>query len=243
MWNNKTVSVVIPAHTEEETVRTIIEKVYGCVPVDEVLVVNNASTDRTGEEVKKTRAKLTFEGRKGYGFAVQKGFREAMGDLVVLFDADGNFPAKDILKLLAYADDFDLVKGTRSRRELIEKGVYPPFISWLVMTANIAVAKFQQFVFRGPALTDNCSLRLIKKSALKKILPQISVGGPCFLTDMTDLAMLANLSIIEIPVRFTKRIGGRSKYSTFGLMKVAVKMVLHIMKQRVLGWFGHYKFD
>jgi glycosyltransferase involved in cell wall biosynthesis len=242
MWNGKTVSVIVPAYNEEETVREIVEEVYREAPVDEVLVVNNDSIDRTAEEAEGAKARVLLEKRRGYGFALRKGLETATGDYIVLFDADGNFAAADIVKLLAYVDCFDLVKGTRSRRELIEEGVYSRWLSWLVMVANVFVSKFQQLLFRGPALTDaGCTLRLIKRSVVRGLLPLVTVGGAHFLVDLTNLAMIAKVRIIEVPVRFTKRRGGYSKHGAFsGLSRIAVLMLLHTMKQRLLAWSGHY---
>jgi hypothetical protein len=243
MWNGRTVSVIIPAYNEEATVREIIEEVYRDAPVDEVLVVNNNSTDRTEEEVGKTRAKILFEGRAGYGFALRKGLENATGDFIVLFDADGNFAAADIQKLLVYTDCFDLVKGTRARRELVEEGVYSPFLSWLVIVANVFVSKFQQVLFRGPVLTDaGCTLRLLKHEDVRMLLPLVTVGGAHFLVDLMNLAMIAKVRIIEVPVRFTKRRGGYSKHGAFtGLAGIAIRMVRHSLQQRLLAWTGHYK--
>jgi glycosyltransferase involved in cell wall biosynthesis len=243
MWNGKTVSVIIPAYNEEATVREIVEEVYRSAPVDEVIVVNNNSTDRTAEEAGKTRARILFEERPGYGFALRKGLENARGDYIVLFDADGNFAAPDIQKLLVYTDCFDLVKGTRARRELVEEGVYPRWLLGLVMIANVMVSKFQQMLFRGPVLTDaGCTLRLIKRDALRVLLPEVTVGGAHFLVDLTNLAMIAKIKIIEVPVRFTKRRGGYSKHGAFvGLAGIGVRMVLHTIRQRIRAWFGQYR--
>jgi glycosyltransferase involved in cell wall biosynthesis len=242
MWNGKRISVVIPAYNEESTVREIVEEVFREAPVDEVIVVNNNSTDRTAEEAAKTSARIVFEERPGYGFALRRGLENAGGDFVVLFDADGNFVAADILKLLAYTDCFDFVKGTRSRRELVEDGIYSPLISWLVLASNVVVSQFQQLIFHGPILTDaGCTLRLIKREAVGKLLPLLTVGGGHFQADLTNLAMIKKIKMIEVPVRFTKRRGGYSKYGTFwGLAKVAIQMVSHTIKQRFLAFAGSY---
>lgn len=244
MWQGKKISIIIPALNEEETIRSVVDEIYKETPADELIVIDNGSTDRTKEEVGKTKAKIIEELKRGYGNALRRGLKEASGDFIVLFDADGNFPAKDIMKLLPYADEFDFVKGTRARKELVEKGIYSPLVSWLVIIANIAVSKFQQFLFRGPALTDaGCTLRLINKKTRDTILPYLTVGGGHFLTDMTNLAMIAKLKIIEVPVRFTKRRGGKSKHGGFwGLSKIAARMVAHTIKQRLLAWLGYYKF-
>ena len=69
------------------------------------------------------------EAAQGYGHALRRGLREATGDLVILAEPDGTFVGRDVLKLLAYADDFDMVCGTRTTRELIwdagEHGLVP----------------------------------------------------------------------------------------------------------------------
>ena len=243
MWNGKIVSVIVPAYNEEDTVREIVEELFRVGPVDEVIVVDNNSTDRTVEEVAKTSARVLSEERQGYGFALRKGLENAGGDYLVLFDADGNFAAEDIQKLLVYTDCFDFIKGTRSRRELVEEGTYHPLLSWLVIVANVLVAKFQQLLFLGPVMTDaGCTLRLLKRAAVQRILPHVTVGGAHFQTDLTNLAMIANLRIIEVPVRFTKRRGGYSKHGAFlGLAKIALRMVRHTIKQRVLSWLGRYR--
>jgi glycosyltransferase involved in cell wall biosynthesis len=242
MWNGKKVSVVIPAFNEESTVREIVEEVFLEAPVDEVIVVDNNSTDRTAEEAAKTNARIVSEHRPGYGFALRRGLENAIGEYIVLFDADGNFAAADIIKLLVYTDCFDFIKGTRSRSELVEEGTYRPLLSWLVMVANVVVAKFQQILFRGPVLTDaGCTLRLIKRDALQRLLPFITIGGAHFQTDFTNLAMIAKLKIIEVPVRFTKRRGGYSKHGAFfGLARIAVQMTLLTIKQRICCWLGRY---
>jgi glycosyltransferase involved in cell wall biosynthesis len=243
MWNGKSVSVVVPAYNEEATVREIIEELFRETPADEVIVVDNNSTDRTAEEVGKTRARILTEERQGYGFALRKGLENATGNYVVLFDADGNFAAEDIRKLLEYTDHFDLVKGTRSRPELVEEGVYSPVLLWLVIVANVIVSKFQQFLFRRAVLTDaGCTLRLFKRDLVRNLLPFVTVGGAHFLVDVTNLAMIANAKIIEVPVRFTKRRGGYSKHGAFyGLAKIAVNMTLHTIKQRLFSWGGRYR--
>jgi len=242
MWNGKTVSVVIPAYNEEATVREIVQEVFQLPSVDEVVVVNNNSTDGTADEVRRTRARLVFEQRPGYGHALRKGMESALGDYIVLFDADGNFAAPDIQKLLVYTDCFDLVKGTRSRRELVEQGTYPPVLLWLVIVSNILVSKFQQLLFRGPVLTDaGCTLRLIRSDTVRMLLPFVTVSGAHFLVDLTNLAMIAKVRIIEVPVRFTKRRGGSSKHGAFmGLAGIACRMVLHTIKQRLLKSLGRY---
>src|SRR3982750_4878943 len=107
MWNSKTISIVLPAYNEEQYIRPAVEDFF----VDGV--VDNNSRGRTVDEAMATRARVVREPAQGYGHALRRGLREATGDLVIMAEPDGTFVARDILKLLAYAEDFDMVCGTR----------------------------------------------------------------------------------------------------------------------------------
>jgi len=91
--------------------------------VDEIIVVNNNAAPGTSAEVAATGvAREVLEPRQGYGAAIRRGFWEAAGDLILVAEPDGTFRGNDVLKLLAYADDFEVVYGSRTVKELIWKG-------------------------------------------------------------------------------------------------------------------------
>src|SRR5262245_50088534 len=104
MYGSKSVTVVLPAYNEERYIRPAVEDFFVPNVVDEVIVVDNNSRDRTADEAKLTRAKLVRETQQGYGFALRRGLVEATGDIVILAEPDGTFIGRDVLKLLAYAD-------------------------------------------------------------------------------------------------------------------------------------------
>lgn len=93
MHKGHSISVVIPCHNEEEG----LEWTYKKIPdfVDEVIVVDNLSTDKTPEIAKKLGAKVVSEKNKGYGFAIKRGLEEAEGDIVITMDGDGTYPVED----------------------------------------------------------------------------------------------------------------------------------------------------
>jgi hypothetical protein len=141
---------------------------------------------------------------------------------------------KDVLKLLAYADDFDLVLGTRTTRELIWHGAN---MGWQLRWGNWLVAKLLQVLFDGPSLSDcGCTLRLIRRSAADRLLPRFTVGGSHFLPEMVCLALLHRLRLIEVPVNYRGRVG-TSKIT--GSMPTAVRVGAHmlgvILRYRVFG--------
>ena len=100
MYRDKRISVVIPCHNEEEGVVAVIDRMPSLV--DEILVVDNASTDRTAEVAcqRDSRVQVVHEPRKGYGLAYKTGFEAATGDIIVTMDGDGTYPPDAIQLLL-----------------------------------------------------------------------------------------------------------------------------------------------
>jgi len=232
MWNQKKVSVVLPAYNEEENIYNAINDFFNQDCVDEVVVVNNNSTDNTETQVKKTQAIIVNEKKQGYGFALQRGLREATGDYIVMSEPDGTFTAKDIYKLLNYVDEFNLVLGTRTSKTCIWSGANMGlFLKW----GNYFVAKLLEFLFNGPSLTDvGCTMRLIKKETLRKIQDKFTVGISHFLPEMVILAILAKSQIVEIPLNYLPRLG-ESKITGYKLRAfvVGMRMIFLILRYRL----------
>ena len=208
MHGVKSVSVILPAYNEEPCIFDAVRDFLSVDAVDEVVVVNNRSTDRTEAEAERAGARVVHEEVQGYGAALTCGLRSATTDLVVLAEPDGTFVARDVHKLLAYADDFDMVCGTRTTPQLIWTGANMGFgMRW----GNTLLAKVFQVLYGGPSLSDcGCTLRLIHRSALQRIQPHLSVTGSHFLPEMVVLALRSNLRVIEVPVNYQPR-GGESK--------------------------------
>jgi glycosyltransferase involved in cell wall biosynthesis len=205
MWKGKTVSVVFPAFNEEKGVRSAVEDFFLTGLVDEIIVVDNNSTDRTREEAKKTKARIVTEKRQGYGWANRRGLAEAKGFYIITAEPDGTFLGKDIIKLLTYSDDFDVVFGTRTAKELIWRGAK---MNWFLRVGNVFIAKLLEYLHNGPCLTDvGCSMKLIKRNLLKKIMGKFRVGGSHFSPEFMILAIKNKLKCVEIPVNYKGRIG------------------------------------
>ena len=111
------VAVVIPCHNEEVTVGKVVADFRAALPQAQIVVVDNASDDRTAEEALRAGAQVIREPRPGKGFALLSGFRKARADgavFLVMVDGDDTYPAEDAPKLLAAAEaGAEMVVGTR----------------------------------------------------------------------------------------------------------------------------------
>lgn len=213
MWNDKTVSVIFPAYNEEDNIAEAVVDFLGVKAVDEVLVINNNSKDKTAERAAKAGARVVTEMTQGYGAALRRGLRDATGEYIILAEPDGTFMGADVVKLLAYAADFDMVCGTRTTRELIWEQAN---MGWFLRLGNIAVAKLLQFLFNAPSLSDcGCTMRLIRREAAQKLNDKLTVTASHFLPEMVILALRQRLKIIEIPVNYRGRIGESKITGTF----------------------------
>lgn len=232
MYAGRTVTVVFPAYNEELHIRHAVEEFFLPGVVDEIVVVDNNSTDRTALEAAGTRARVVTESSQGYGYALRRGLREASSDLIILAEPDGTFVGRDLLKLLAYADDFDMVCGTRTTRELIWEQAN---MGWFLRVGNLAVAKLIQVLYGGPSLTDcGCTLRLVRRSAALQMLDDLSVGGSHFLPEMVILALRRGLRLIEVPVNYRGRVGESKITGTLkGTLRTGFSMIGLIVKYRV----------
>src|SRR5215470_17284602 len=195
VWQGHRVSVVFPAYNEEAGIAQAVADFGELEAVDEIVVVDNNSRDDTAARADAAGARVVDEPHQGYGYALRRGLAEAQGEYVVLAEPDGTFMGKDVLKLLTYADDFDLVLGTRTTRELIWRGAN---MGWQLRWGNWIVAKLLQVLFDGPSLSDcGCTMRLIHQRVVQRMLPRLTVGGSHFLPEMVCLALLDGARIIE----------------------------------------------
>lgn len=208
MWNGKTVSVVLMTYAERDSIREVIEGFFATGFADEVLVVDNNAEPGTREEVAKTRARLVDEPRQGYGFATRRGLLDATGDLIVLAEPDGTFLPEDLVKLLAYSNECEVVFGTRTTRELIWAGAN---MSFFLRWGNWAVAKLIEVLFNTSHLSDvGCTYRLLRKGMAEHVAANMTVGGNHAGAEVMMLTIVSGARFVEVPVNYLPRVGASS---------------------------------
>lgn len=224
MWHGQRVCIVFPAYNEAAGIAEAVHDFALDGIVDEVIVIDNNSRDGTGDLARNAGATVLLETKQGYGNALRRGLAEANADLIIMAEPDSTFAGKDVLKLLAYSDEFDLVLGTRTTRELIW---HEANMGWFLRFGNIVVAKMIQWMFDGPSLSDcGCTLRLVRRPALDRFQDRLTVGASHFLPEMVILALLQGLKVIEIPVNYRGRRGVSKITGSFTkTIKVGLAMI------------------
>ncbi|MEL0225491.1 MAG: glycosyltransferase family 2 protein [Flavobacteriaceae bacterium] len=225
-----TIKVIIPAFNEEKS----IAKVIADIPdfVEEIVVVNNNSTDQTALVAAKAGATVLTEKSKGYGYACLKGInylsqKDKTPDILVFLDGDfSDFP-QELTKVIQPIknNNADFVVGARVK-ELRESGSLTPqqvFGNWL--------ACFLMKILYKSSFTDLGPFRAIRWSTLEKL--QMSDKTYGWTIEMQLKVLRQKIAYQEVPVSYKKRIGV-SKVS--GTVKGTI-----FAGMKIMGWiFKHY---
>lgn len=204
----KSVAIIFPTYNEQENIRRAIEDFDASGYVDEIIVVDNNSTDDTRKEVAKTRAKLVREPMQGYGHAIRKGIKTAKSDLLIICEPDGTFDGRDVVKLLAYSDNFDVVFGSRTHKPLIEKD---SDMTLFKRIGDVMLAKIVNVLFLKYPITDiGCTFRLTNRKGWKQVVNECKASDGMLATEWVLVAAKNNVRYIEVPINFRARVG----YST-----------------------------
>lgn len=198
--NNSSVTVVLPAFNEAETIASTISRLRETYPEYEILVVDDGSADNTAEIAEKQVARVIRNRvNKGYGASLKQGMRKAKSEVVVFMDADGQHDCKDIARMVEALKDSDMVVGERSKEDIAT--VRKPG-KWILS----GVAEF----LAGQHIPDlNSGFRALRRGDGLKYLP-ILPNGFSLTTTLTLAMMKEGRDIGYIPIRICPRGGGRS---------------------------------
>jgi glycosyltransferase involved in cell wall biosynthesis len=200
MYKGLTVSVVIPCFNEEEGVAHVLRGMPDYV--DEVIVVDNNSTDGTAEVARDLGAIVIHEARKGYGSAYQAGLPAATGEIVATVDGDGTYPSSMIAPLIDALQGGGLDFISASRFPLQDPRAMRRR-NWL---GNMVLTWTTRILYRRWVADSQSGMWVFRRSALRWIRPREL--GMAFSEEIKLEAMRApQVRFGERPIAYYERIG------------------------------------
>jgi len=218
------ISVVIPCLNEEGAVGAVVDQAWEGIRRSgrsgEVIVVDNASTDRSADVAAEHGAMVVREERPGYGSAYLAGLAHAEGAFIVMGDADETYPLRELAPFvdrLAAGDD--LVMGSR-----FQGTIHGEAMPWLNRHVGNPILTGLLNVLFGVKITDaHCGMRAVRRDALATL--DLHSTGMEFASEMIFKAYRRDLRVSEIPIDYYPRVG-ESKLNRFGDAWRHVKFML-----------------
>ena len=227
---NLFISVVVAALNEEEAIGQVIQRIPRDI-ANEIIVVDNGSTDRTAEVASSAGARVIHEPQRGYGRAYSAGLRAISphSQIVVFLDGDGSdcpeMMSTLVQPIIEGTHDFVIGSRTRGRRERGSMNFHQVFAGYMV--------GFFLHLLYGVRSTDMGPFRAIRREALESLqLREPTYGWPL---EMQMKAARSGLRILEVPVDYRRRAGGESKIAgtVLGSIKAASRILFTLARLAV----------
>ena len=218
--------VIIPAFNEAKSIALVLRDLPDLV--DEVVVVDNKSTDGTADEAEKAGATVLFEAQKGYGYACLKGIaylaqKAKPKDIVVFLDGDYSDYPEELEQLIdpILKNEALFSLGTRVTPQLEKKALTPQ------QRFGNALATQLMKLFYGSRFTDLGPFRAIEWETLEGLKMSDKTYG--WTVEMQLKVLKKNIPYAEIPVRYRPRIGVSKVSGTLrGTLMAGYKILLWI---------------
>lgn len=246
----QSISVVLPAKNEAGAIGETIQKIFHLNYIDEVIVVNDGSTDATQRIAEQAGAKVVSHPySKGNGAAIKTGARHATSNVIVFMDADGQHDPNDIPRLLEKIEQgYDLVVGARQKgsQASLGRGV-----------ANSLYNGLASYMTEQEVEDLTSGFRAVRADKFREFL-YLLPNGFSYPTTSTMAFFRAGYSVTYIPIHAAKRIGK----SHIQPLKDGVRFFLIIFKIATLfsplkmflpiaillflmatGWYGYTLFE
>lgn len=221
------ISVVIPAYNEElaigDDLRTVQSALAGAGLDYEIIVVDDASTDRTAEIVRgfPDVRLISHPYNRGEGAARTTGLRACRGDIFVTTDADGTYPNQDIPRLLAALEGYDMVIGARKK----EAGT----MRWLRTPAKTFIRLLASYLTATHIPDLNSGLRALRKGPALQFL-NILPATHSWVSTITIAFLTNGYTVNFIPIDYYPRKGKSSFHplrDTYNYLSLVVRAIVY----------------
>ena len=197
-------SVIIPAYNEQQGIGVVLDKLRAVLDERgqpyEIILVDDGSTDDTVKIVRQegTARLIQHPYNRGYGASLKTGILSASGDTILITDADGTYPAREIPRLLEQADEYDMIVGARTGKT-VKVAFYRKPAKWFL-------TKLANYLSRTKIPDLNSGMRIFKKADIEKF---ITILPPSFsFTTTLTLAYHCNDYLVKyLPIDYDERRG------------------------------------
>ncbi|RMG79707.1 MAG: glycosyltransferase family 2 protein [Bacteroidetes bacterium] len=234
------ISIVIPAYNEALVIDKTIESIkqymhrFHSERDYEIIVVDDGSTDKTSEKVKRFEdvILLTHKTNLGKGKAVKTGYEKARNKIVVVMDADDSIPIKNIENVWEHLEDYDAVVASRYLNKSAAN--WPSFFRRMMSRTFSGTVKF---LFNLSVSDSQCGFKVFKKPNFDSVFNKVSVYGWAYDVEVLALAAKEGLKVKDFPVVF---IPGK-RPSKVNYWKTSFQMLSQILKIKIKILFNAYQ--
>ncbi|WP_311836300.1 polyprenol monophosphomannose synthase [Cellulomonas fimi] len=221
--------VLIPTYNERENIGQIVARVRAATPECAVLIIEDNSPDGTGavaDALARDDAAvhvLHRPGKQGLGAAYLAGFDWAFSegyDVVVEMDADGSHQPEQLPRILAALADADVALGSR----WVPGG---SVVNWPVHRTLLSRggSLYARLVLGIPVRDVTGGYRAYRSSALRPLVADgVASQGYCFQIDLVQRALVAGLTVTEVPITFVERTRGESKMNRVIVLEAVARV-------------------
>ncbi|MBU3922614.1 glycosyltransferase family 2 protein [Patescibacteria group bacterium] len=210
-------SIIVPAYNEEKSIKQIIQDLKNLDFEKEIIVVNDASTDKTKEILEKIDGIKLINHRRnmGYGASLKTGIEQAKNEYILIIDSDGTYPIESIKELKKHIPEYDMVIGARKK--------YRPFYG---IPAKWFLNKFASYLTENKVLDLNSGLRIFKKQIVLdhwNLFPQRF----SFTSTLTMICLTNEYEVKNVKIDYLKRTG-KSKLKPIQSFKRFIGLILKL---------------
>lgn len=226
-------SIIVPAYNEGKTIAEVLaglKKELDNKLAYEIIVVNDGSTDNSRETLEAIPyiKLINHKINRGYSSSLKTGIEKSQYDWVLTFDSDGSHPPHQIMDLIKFCDDYDLIIGAR-----IGKRAYDTVFRKI---GRQIVTRFAQYISKAKITDINCGFRLFKKELAQKFW-HLFPEGFSFSTTLTVASHVRRYAVKYVPIESYKRQAGKSGIKPVrdmaGFLNIVFRLAVYFKPLRV----------
>lgn len=200
-------SIVVPVYNEGGVIASFLAELKRFLDSSslsaEVIIVDDGSTDGSGEEAEKSGFQvISHPYNKGYGAALKTGARASSGEFILFIDGDGQHKPEDIILLTEKTSDYDMVVGAR---------IFDKVASLPRKIAKKILTSLANYLSETRIIDLNSGFRVVRKSLLMDYIDYLP-NAFSFTTTLTVICIKSGYNLLYVPITIEKRVG-KSKIS------------------------------